>query len=201
MELYNGIHLNNNMFQFKRKKYQSLSDEMLVQMYRDKQDMQCIGILYERYSHLVLGVALKYMKDGQLAEDICMQVFESLIQKLANYQIGYFKSWLYMVTKNECLMLLRKKNHAIPLELSQVENEESERDFEQDELNLTLLEQKIDHLKEEQRKCIQLFYLKERSYYEISIELNISLKNVKSAIQNGKRNLKLLLEKENEFTK
>lgn len=189
------------MFQFKRKKYQSYTDEQLVEIYKKDLDMQCIGILYERYSHLVLGVALKYMKNGQLAEDISMQIFESLIQKLVNYQIDYFKSWLYMVTKNECLMLLRKKNYDIPLELEQIESNESEKDFEQDELNISLLEQKIDHLKEDQKQCIQLFYIKELSYNEISKELNLSLKSVKSAIQNGKRNLKLLLEKENEFTK
>lgn len=189
------------MFQFKRKKYQSYTDEQLVQVYKDEQEMQCISILYERYSHLVLGVALKYMKNGQLAEDVSMHVFESLILKLSNYKIDYFKSWLYMVTKNECLMLLRKKNYDVPIELEQIENIESDKNHEQEELNFSLLAQKIDSLKEEQKQCIQLFYLKELSYNEISDELDISIKHVKSAIQNGKRNLKILLEKENEFTK
>ena len=189
------------MFQFKRKKYQSYSDEQLVEIYKSEKDMLCMSVLYERYSHLVLGVALKYMKNGQLAEDISMQVFESLITKLNNYKIDYFKSWLYMVTKNECLMLLRKKNFDIPAELDRIESEESEPNHEEEELHYSLLEQKIDELKDEQKICVQLFYLKEKSYNEISAELNISIKQVKSAIQNGKRNLKILLEKENEFTK
>ncbi len=189
------------MFQFKRKKYLSHSDEQLVKIYKDEQDMLCISILYERYGHLVLGVALKYMKNGQLAEDVSMEVFESLIVKLKKHEIEYFKSWLYMVTKNECLMLLRKKNFDVPLELEQIEANETDESHDQQEINYSLLEQKIKSLKPEQKLCIELFYIKGMSYNEISEEVNITIKQVKSAIQNGKRNLKILLENENEFTK
>jgi len=187
------------MFRFKQKKYQSYSDETLVLMYKREEDKLCFGVLYERYGHLVMGVALKYLKDGPLAEDLTGHVFEKLIEMLKNHDISNFKSWLYMVSKNECLMFLRKQNREIPLELDIAGEDGSELDHSIHNSQLNLLHEKIVNLKDEQKKCIELFYIYEKSYSEISLELNITTKQVKSAIQNGKRNLKILLEREDEF--
>ena len=56
------------------------------------------------------------------------------------------------------------------------------------------LEDCLKQLKDLQKKCIDLFYLKEKSYLQISSELHVTLNAVKSHIQNGKRNLKICLE-------
>lgn len=188
------------MFSFRRKKYHSYSDEQLVDAYKIECDKFYISLLYERYSHLVMGTALNYLKNRTEAEDITMNVFESLFEKLKVHDVANFKSWLYMVTRNECLMFLRKVKRSVPVELESVEETtENTIDFEQLEFALSLLEEKITVLKPEQKMCIELFYLNQQSYQEISDTLSISIKQVKSAIQNGKRNLKILLEKENEF--
>lgn len=186
------------MFSFRRKKYHSYSDEQLVNAYKMEWDKFYISLLYERYSHLVMGTALNYLKNRTEAEDITMNVFESLFEKLKVHDVVNFKSWLYMVTRNECLMFLRKVKRAVPIELESI-SEETESDLEHKEIQLDLLASQIETLKSEQRKCIELFYLEQQSYQEISDALSISIKQVKSAIQNGKRNLKILLEKENEF--
>ena len=182
-----------------RKTYQSLSDAELVKMYKDKSSSAIIGELYTRYGHLVMGTSMKYLKNKANAEDLTMQVFEQLPKKISSHNIQRFKSWLYMVTKNECLMLLRKKRHLTTEIMKELESSNELHLKEEKEVQLNLLEQAITKLKDEQRHCIELFYLEQKSYQEIVFELKMDLKKVKSAIQNGKRNLKINLETKNEF--
>ena len=187
------------MFSGKRNIYRSCSDEQLLSLYKQKPLSRIIGEFYQRYGHLVFGTAMKYTKNKFDAEDITMVIFEKLPQKLAMHDIQNFKGWLYMVSKNECLMLLRKKG-SITTELTkELESEDTLNQKENQEIQLNLMEEAIETLKEEQKICIKLFYLDRKSYQEITELLAIDLNTVKSAIQNGKRNLKIKLEGRNEF--
>lgn len=192
------------MFTNRRKKYRLMTDEELVNIYKDEKSSLCIEILYERYGHLVMGVSLKYLKKEVDAEDLCMKIFEDLQLKLINHSVLFFKSWLYMVVKNECFMILRKSKKEIPVEFIENYDVSSEDELEKinnKEINFNLLEMSLENLKGDQKKCIQLFYLEEKSYNEISELLNLPLTKVKSAIQNGKRNIKIILEQNDEFKK
>lgn len=183
---------------FNKKGFSEQSDEMLLQWFRKKQDPKIISVFYERYGHLVYGVCLKYLKDNHQAEDITMQVFEKLLNKLHLYDIQHFKSWLYSVAKNECMMLLRKKNPMISFSDysdkkngKDVEfNQEMHLSEEIDQATIDALNKAIGALNEEQRSCIKLFYIDNKSYKEIEEETGFAIKQVKSYIQNGKRNLK-----------
>lgn len=183
----------------KRITYHQLSDEELVLKFRNEGSSDIIGEIYKRYGHLVMGTCMKYLKNRADAEDMTMTLFEKLPHKLANHTIERFKSWLYMVTKNECLMLLRKKGHLSAEITKELEAKEELQLVEAKEVQYELLEEAIKELKEDQRKCIELFYIESKSYQEITSLLQLDLKKVKSAIQNGKRNLKLILENRNEF--
>jgi RNA polymerase sigma-70 factor (ECF subfamily) len=189
------------MFQFRLKKYRQCSDEELILLFKEKQDSAFIGILYERYSHLVMGVALKYLKNVEESQDITSKIFEELPTKLAKHSVEFFKSWLYRVTMNEAFQVLRKKG--VEVTTDQFPSLESEslnsEEIQTKEKQLEALEKAIEELKPEQKKCIQLFYLQEKSYAEIAQELNLGLMKVKSYIQNGKRNIKLQLEGLKEF--
>ena len=192
------------MFTNRRKKYRLMTDEELVNIYKDEKSSLCIEILYERYGHLVMGVSLKYLKKEVDAEDLCMKIFEDLQLKLINHTVLFFKSWLYMVVKNECFMILRKSKKETPVEFIENYDVSSEDELEKinnKEINFNLLEMSLENLKGDQKKCIQLFYLEEKSYNEISELLNLPLTKVKSAIQNGKRNIKIILEQNDEFKK
>lgn len=184
------------MFLFKKAYFRTQSDESLLEFLRKGGDSRCLGELYIRYGHLVFGVCLKYLKNRMDAEDLTSEIFERLTQKISAHEITNFKSWLYSVTKNECFMRLRKKSiQTDELQeqwLGEIPSEED--DFEQKEIILNQLANEIEGLKEEQHLCIRLFFIEKKSYEQISQELNISLKQVKSAIQNGKRNLKIRLE-------
>ncbi|MFN5845923.1 MAG: RNA polymerase sigma factor [Flavobacteriia bacterium] len=188
------------MLSFGRKKYNDKPDEELVALYKQEKSSACIGVLYERYSHLVVGACMKYLKNPTDAEDVAMHIFEGLHYKLIKHEITYFKSWLYMVTKNECFMLLRKKGKEYSNgEISDLADDPISETATLEETKLKALEEILPSLNDDQRICIELFYLKDQSYQQISEELNMSLMRVKSAIQNGKRNLKIRLEERNEF--
>lgn len=187
------------MFSSRRKKYKQLEDPELIQAFRDSGASEIVGEIYRRYGHLVMGTAMKYLKNQFDAEDLVMNLFEKLPKKLKSHTIQHFKSWLYMVTKNECLMLLRKKGHVTAEITKELEASDDLELTVKKEEQLSALEEAIDDLKDEQQTCIKLFYLESRSYQEISALLQLDLKKVKSAIQNGKRNLKLNLEGRNEF--
>ena len=190
------------MFGNKQKKYKLKTDEELVTLYKLERSSTCIAIIYERYGHLVMGTCMKYLKNEVESQDITMQIFEELHSKLLKHEINYFKSWLYMVTKNECFMFLRKSKSQNTTDFSEsYDVEQTIEDVKSMEKSLELLENAIEDLKPEQKRCVKLFYLEEKSYQQISAELNLSLMKVKSAIQNGKRNIKLQLEKQDEFKK
>lgn len=180
-----------------RKKYRMLEDEDLVLAYAEKQSRDILHVLYERYGHLVLGLCIKYLKQVENAEDMCAQIFEKLPQLLKKHEIRYFKSWLYQVSRNECLMELRKKTprqSEIIEELITGEEDDPLKLKEEKEKEFIQLENALAQLKPDQQKCITLFYIEEKSYCDISNFLGMSIKSVKSHIQNGKRNLKIVLE-------
>ena len=183
----------------KRNKYKDLSDQELLLDFRKSESKRIIGELYVRYGHLVMGTSLKYLKNKEDAEDLVMNLFEKLPSKLLSNEINSFKSWLYMVTKNECLMKLRKKG----VQTNELIIEPADEGVDilkiEKENQLQALETTIEELKEEQKECIKLFYIEGKSYSEITEMLKLDIKKVKSAIQNGKRNLKIKLEGRNEF--
>jgi RNA polymerase sigma factor (sigma-70 family) len=184
-------------------KYNQYSDLELIAEYKNTENKLFVGILYKRYSHLVLGLSIKYLKNEDEAKDAVMQIFEKLFADLLKHQIEFFKSWLYTYSKNFCLMIIRTRQSKLKKEIELENNAdlfmETESGLhlnkaEEKEKQFVALENAINDLKDEQKKCIDLFYLKEKSYVEISEMTGFSINEVKSYIQNGKRNLKIKLE-------
>jgi RNA polymerase sigma-70 factor (ECF subfamily) len=183
---------------FKRNSYNSYSDEEIISLYLKNKESKIIDELYKRYSHLVFGVCLKYLKQKENAEDTTLEIFYQLGEKIEKYTIQNFKSWLFTITKNTCLMQLRKKNpQYIEIENTHVceDYDNSLKSKEINELKLNLLEEALVELSTDQHFCIKAFYLEKKSYDEIVKDSNYNLNEVKSFIQNGKRNLKIILTK------
>jgi RNA polymerase sigma-70 factor (ECF subfamily) len=181
-----------------------LQDSELIERYRNSHDTQYVGILFNRYAHLVFAVCMKYLKDASEAEDFSMQVFEQLIQKLRKHEVENFRGWLHQVTKNHCLMHLRKlkSQNAKTSEIQHLYAEDVETtplahlDVESSnglEKRVSRLREGLERLNEHQKVCIELFYLQRKSYQEVSDQTGFDLKKVKSYIQNGKRNLHIYL--------
>jgi RNA polymerase sigma-70 factor (ECF subfamily) len=150
---------------------------------------------------MVFGVCLKYVKQTENAEDITLTLFASLTEKLLHHQVQHFKSWLYVSARNSSLMFIRANKLNQELKEDDVlfddSSQQLDEKLEKDELIESLI-MVFEELKKEQRICIQLFYLQKKSYEEVAKITNYSMKEVKSHLQNGRRNLKLLLEKRTE---
>jgi len=178
-------------------------DLSLIATYKESGNLEVLGTLYNKYMHLVFGVCFNYFKDEELSKDAVMQIFEELVVKLKIHEVQNFKSWLHVLSRNHCLMALRKssKNPTVAMEDNFVENG----DFvhldidDAKETQLTIMEKCMETLTEEQRKSVDLFYLQEKCYKEVADITGYDLLKVKSYIQNGKRNLKICIEKNSEL--
>ncbi|HEY4156256.1 MAG TPA: sigma-70 family RNA polymerase sigma factor [Puia sp.] len=175
----------------------NLTDKELLQLFYADHNNEWLGVLLERYTLLLYGVSMKYLKNPEEAKDAVQQIFLKAIPELHKYEVTYFSSWLYMIARNYCLMKLRdKKNPSRPVDrMEDLPATAEEPDFLIRENMLQQLETALNALSGEQKLCINLFYLQKKSYQEIAAETGYSLLQVKSYIQNGKRNLRLLIEK------
>ncbi|HNR17256.1 MAG TPA: sigma-70 family RNA polymerase sigma factor [Chitinophagaceae bacterium] len=184
----------------KADKHPHITDQELLEQFYADHNNEWLGILLQRYTLLLLGVSMKYLKNEEEAKDSVQQIFLKVIQELQKYKVEYFKSWLYMVAKNHCLMKLREKQGKLTAEindkLAAKPEEETDRNaMLQNDHTLELMELSLKELNPEQQQCVTLFYLHKKSYQEVSDETGYNMLQVKSYIQNGKRNLKLLIEK------
>jgi RNA polymerase sigma-70 factor (ECF subfamily) len=187
---------------FPWKKKSKLSDEELITSYHSSGDKAFVGELYIRYAHLMYGVCLKYFRDREQSRDAVLQIFEKLFESLKTHTPEQVKTWLMFVARNYCISELRKMQVKAGKHSRYEKEEEEPLMPEEDVLHekvikeqrLQRLEDAISALGEEQKICIELFYLKDKSYKEIADITGMSDKQVKSHIQNGKRNLKLILE-------
>jgi RNA polymerase sigma-70 factor (ECF subfamily) len=181
------------------------SDTELVLAYRQSGDLKVLGELYQRYMELVYGVCLKYLKEPELAQDAVMQIFEELVLKLKKHEVDNFRGWLHQVSKNYCLMQLRTpknlKTVALPPLLMQNEEDVHLNGVMEKEENFQKLEKCIASLSDEQRTMIKLFYLDGKCYNEIVEITGLEWNHVRSSIQNGRRNLKLCMEKKETINK
>lgn len=173
-------------------------DNVLVGQYKVSGNMDILGELYQRYMDLVYGVCLKYMKDPEEAKDCVLSIFEELVSKLKKYPVEHFKAWLYQLAKNHCLMKLRKeKTRPVNIDLSNVhlpDNEHPMFEFDKED-NLKQMEYCLGQLASSQRQVIELFYLQSKCYKEIAQATGMEDNLVRSFIQNGRRNLKICMEK------
>ena len=190
---------------FFKKKHKPISESELLVEYRQHGDLSILEKLYEPQMEMVFAIAMKYFKDEDEAKDTVMALFEELILKLRNHEVENFKAWLGMVARNYCLMALRKKNLVLVddeilnnensnhnfMEFSTTEHLTDDWDLEQ---NLTNLERCLETLNLEQKQAVELFFMQEKTYQEVSQLTGFEVNKVKSYLQNGKRNLKICME-------
>lgn len=171
----------------------------LIREYRQKQDPDILEPLFESYMHLVFGVCMKYLKNTEDAEDATMEILEKLMDDLIKHEVDNFPAWLHSLSRNYCLMKLRSKKHIFIGENEDagrkylnnlVESDPDLHLYNERETELSQLEDALSQLNKEQGRCLSLFYLSGKSYQEVAEETGFSIKQVKSYIQNGKRNLK-----------
>lgn len=170
----------------------------MIAAYKQSKDINWVGELFQRYMDLVYGVCLKYLKNSDNAQDAVVSIFEELVAKLQKHEVENFKAWLHTVSKNYCLMQLRseKKQTIVNFDVELMQSQENVHlngELEKEE-NFKKLEYCLGQLQTEQRNVIELFYLQGKCYNEIVALTNLEWNQVRSFIQNGRRNLKICME-------
>jgi RNA polymerase sigma factor (sigma-70 family) len=194
------------MFNLNKNNRSQLSDKELVERYRYSYDTAYIGVLFERYTPLLFGVCMKYLENEERSKDAVMEVFEKVLTDLRRHDVEEFRPWIYTVAKNHCLMGIRKEKttDARQEEYARFASAIVEMDEivhlngAEDPINDAQLYAAIGNLKDDQQLCVRLFYFEKKSYEQIQEMTGLSFKEVKSHLQNGKRNLKVQLTKGNE---
>ena len=174
------------------------SDQEIIHQYKQTHEISLLGKLYSPYMDLVYGVCFKYLKDGEAAKDAVMNIFEELVEKLKKHEVDNFRSWLYVVARNHCLMQLRKEGKVKITEISDTvmqSGEESHLNGEPGkEMDLRFMEECLERLPGEQKRSVSLFYLENKCYEEIADLTGQQWNKVRSQIHNGRRNLKICIE-------
>jgi RNA polymerase sigma factor (sigma-70 family) len=181
-------------------RHNHITDQELLDRFYGDHNNEWLGIVLQRYTLLLFGVCMKYLKNEEEAKDGVQQIFLKTITELHKYKVDYFKSWIYMVSRNYCLMKLRDKNGRLSVDINEISiaspDEDSNKKLHTEkEHTLEIMETALQELGKEQKLCVTLFYLEKKSYQEITDSTGFTMMQVKSHIQNGKRNLKLLLDK------
>lgn len=174
----------------------SYTDEELVSFFTQQNNRRALGILFQRYAHLVLGLCLDYLKNREDARDAVMDIFEKAARKLPEQTVEKFRPWLFFVSRNHCIDILRKQLKKVSPEFSEglfVESAGEDRPIDKEERRIELLSEALSSLKPHQRDCIRLFYLKGQTYEQVAQQTGYSQKEVKSFLQNGRRNLQNIL--------
>ncbi|MBN2613579.1 MAG: sigma-70 family RNA polymerase sigma factor [Bacteroidales bacterium] len=194
-------------FRHRDSAYRKLSDEELIDRIVHEQNEKATETLFDRYVYLLYGICLKYLKDRDDAKDAVMEAFQHALEKIPAAEIRSFKAWIYTVTKNHCLMQLRKNNSKADIknkiadffysEIMESGNGMNLINEEQETDNEETIEEALTKLKKEQEQCVRLMYLENKSYKEIADITGYTMNEVKSYIQNGKRNLKILITNNN----
>jgi RNA polymerase sigma factor (sigma-70 family) len=179
------------------------TDQELLEGYKKHHQPNDLGMLLQRYTLLLLGVCMKYLKQEEAAKDAVQQIFSKVITEVDKYPIAHFKSWLYTIAKNHCFMQLRNKNHVLPETYLETKTDyiaeewpfEPIEQIKEKEKMLALMELCLEKLHPNQKECLSLFYLHHYSYQKICQITGFTTMQVKSFIQNGKRNMRIMIEK------
>ena len=177
-----------------------MDEKQLLQYYKETGSLDALGKLYAPYMSLLYGVCYKYLQDAEQSQDAVMQIFDELINKLRVYEVDNFKSWVYVYARNFCLMQLRKNKQITKVDIEEnlYESEKMLNDDDEKkwgEQGFEKLESCIAGLNQEQELCIRMFYLEQKCYKDIADQTGYDIAKVKSYIQNGRRNLKICMEK------
>jgi RNA polymerase sigma-70 factor (ECF subfamily) len=170
-----------------------LNDEDLVQRLRGGYGSS-LGVLWDRYAHLLFGVAMKYLKNIEASKDAVMELFAELPTLLMKHEVKSFRPWLHTVMRNRCLMILRKTDPHASIDPARVEQEAPSDEAALHEASLQALDAALVKLPEGQERCIRLFYLERKSYQQVAERTGIPVEQVRSHLQNGRRNLRNLLD-------
>lgn len=174
-------------------------DADLINRFRDDNNAHALATLFSRHMELVYAVCIKYLQDSERSKDAVMDIYEELTVKLHKHEVINFRSWLHTLARNHCLIKLRSSTARDTVNIDedrmQFASDPHQEMVEEKEQQFVILSECLQKLPEEQKRAIDLFYLQQQCYKDISLVTGFEWNKVRSLVQNGRRNLKLCMEK------
>lgn len=180
----------------RRRSIVNASDEDLVRLLREGH-RSALADLWDRYAQLLYGVGMKYLKDPEQSKDEVVELFAGLKELVQKHEVKAFRPWLHTVMRNRCLQALRKVRPTteLPSELLRATEDHDNSEAMIHEATLQALEQAIEQLAPDQRACITAFHLERYTYQEVAERTGFAVEQVRSHLQNGRRNLRIILQR------
>ena len=162
-------------------------------------DITGLSELFEMHRVKVFRLSWRMLGSEQDAEDVLQEIYLKVFDRIKNYRgDSAFSTWLYRMTTNHCLDILRRRKIIAFLGFENAPEAVEKKDSTK-ALNLGLspvVEKALAKLPEKQKACLLLREMEELSYEDIAASLQLSLGSVKSNIHRAKGFLKEYLEKE-----
>ena len=163
-------------------------------------DSEALGVLFDRYSGLLLGLAMKMLGRAEEAEELVHDVFVEAWRKASSFdpRRGSVRAWLVTRTRSRALDRIRAPKRSRTTQVGEPPYDEPDRQAldPSEGVDRRRVKEALAHLPEPQRRVIALSYFKGLSSSEISRELGIPVGTVKSRIASGLRSLRTQLQGE-----
>jgi RNA polymerase sigma-70 factor, ECF subfamily len=155
-------------------------------------DNESFAFLYKKYFFQLITVfAKKMVKQQEVAEDLVQNAFIKAFLKIRTFDsTRKFSSWIYRIVRNECITYMRRMYKYSFCSLDSCLELQDKEDIQNDylrELDRDALLEALARIKEKYRKVLFLYFIEEKSYKDIELELGINRGTVGTYIFRGKR--------------
>ncbi|MBK9737231.1 MAG: RNA polymerase sigma factor [Saprospiraceae bacterium] len=168
-----------------------MSDEDALEQYLLTQNVNYFNLLYDRYTNKVYSKCVSMLKDQEMAEDASQEIFVKILLSLSKFSgKSRFSTWLYSITYNFCIDLIRKRKNDITVaydDFSKVDSEDDEiNDSELLEINVLRLQEVLIEMNAEDKSILLMKYQDDLSIKEICEAINKTESAVKMKILRAK---------------
>lgn len=173
-----------------------VSDEHLVRQFVETHDAACFAELFARHRKRIYFACRAFFENGSAAEDATQEAFLRAYQNMHRFREGNFSAWLMRIAKNVCIDQWRKQRPEVGPEELQMETVPADGALdERADLRIAVekVRKEMETLSPDQRRCLEMA-IDGYSYEETAAHTGLSIKAVKSHIQNGRRMLWLKME-------
>lgn len=163
-------------------------------------DTKAFAVLVERYKDLVFTLALRMLKNREEAEEVAQDTFIKVFKSLSKFKgDSKFSTWIYRITYNSCLDVLKKYKQEYPMVAidefteRQVANLDNAFDALAEKEQRQTIDDCLQRLPKEDSFLLTLYYFEEQSLDEIAKIVGLTANNVKVKLFRGRKKLASLL--------
>ena len=157
-------------------------------------------LLYEQYCHQLFTCCKRYIKNTEDAEECLMNGYLKIFKGIGTFNgenIASFYGWMKRIMINECLMMLRKKNEFLFIEMDDSLQGISIEPSVLEEINAKEIYAMVQELPTGYKSVFNLYVIDQLSHKEIAALLKISEGTSKSQLNKARAYLKKLIDNQN----